>query len=137
MIGLFCIKCKKHFFPAKGSSRDVVYFNYVCVTVGSVEPESCDDSFFKLHDGQNNCSYYQTFQWSSSALVDLISTDQLLILDNVISENIIHVIEHRKYMAVPLQIDTLPCDIRVDNILTALMRLLPWVSIYIRTYFTS
>ena len=30
------------FFPAKGSSHDVVYFN-VCVTVGSVEPESCDD----------------------------------------------------------------------------------------------
>ena len=52
---------------------------------------------------------------------DLISTDQLLILDNVISENIIHVIEHQKYMAVPLQIDTLPCDIRVDDILTALM----------------
>ena len=70
-------------------------------------------------------------------LVDLISTDQLLILDNVISENIIHVIEHQKYMAVPLQIDTLPCDIRVDDILTALMRLLPWVCIYIRTYFTS
>ena len=53
-----------------------------CVTVGSVEPESCDDSFFKLHDGQSNCSYCQKFQWSSSALVDLISTDQLLILNN-------------------------------------------------------
>ena len=31
------------FFPAKGSSRDVVYFN-VCVTIGSVQPESCDNS---------------------------------------------------------------------------------------------
>ena len=91
----------------------------------------------KLRDEQSNFSYCQKFQWSSSALVDLISTEQLLILDNVISENIIHVIEHQKYMAVPLQIDTLPCDIRVDDILTALMRLLPWVSIYIRTYFTS
>ena len=29
------------FFPAKGSSRDVVYFN-VCVTVASAEPQSCD-----------------------------------------------------------------------------------------------
>ena len=39
---------QEHIFPAKGSSRDVVYFNYVCVTVGSVEPESCDDSFFQV-----------------------------------------------------------------------------------------
>ena len=91
----------------------------------------------KLHDEQSNFSYCQKFQWSSSALVDRISTDQLLILDNVISKNIIHVIEQQKYMAVPLQIDTLSCDIRVDDILTALMRLLPWVSLYIRTYFTS
>ena len=117
---LFCVKCKKHFIPAKGSSQDVVYFN-VFVTVASVEPQSCDDSSFKVRDGQSNFSYCQKFQWSSSALVDLISTNQLLILDNVISENIIHVIEHQKYMAVPLQIDTLPCDIRVDDILTALM----------------
>ena len=48
---LFCVKCKKHFFPAKGSSQDVVYFN-VCVTVASVEPQSCDDSSFKLRDGR-------------------------------------------------------------------------------------
>ena len=120
MIGLFCIKCKKHFFPAKGSSRDVVYFNYVCVTVGSVEPESCDDSFFKLHDGQSN-------------ILPDVSVEQFCLF----CENIIHVMEHQKYMAVPLQIDTLPCDIRVDDILTALMRLLPWVSLYIGTYFTS
>ena len=65
------------FFPAEGSFRDVVYFN-VRVTVGSVEPESSDGSFFKLRDGQHNFSYCQKF-----------------------------------------------------------MQLLLWVSIYIRTYFTS
>lgn len=120
------------FFPAKGSSRDVVYFN-VCVTIGSVQPESCDNSFFKLHSGQSNFTYCQKFQWSSSALLDLISSDQLLIFDNVISENIIHVIEHQQYMAVPLQIDTLPCDFTVDEILSAFMRLLPWVSMHTNT----
>lgn len=120
------------FFPAKGSSRDVVYFN-VCVTIGSVQPESCDNSIFKLHSGQSNFTYCQKFQWSSSALLDLISSDQLLIFDNVISENIIHVIEHQQYMAVPLQIDTLPCDFTVDEILSAFMRLLPWVSMHTNT----
>ena len=103
------------------------------MTIGSVQPESCDNSFFKLHSGQSNFTYCQKFQWSSSALLDLISSDQLLIFDNVISENIIHVIEHQQYMAVPLQIDTLPCDFTVDEILSAFMRLLPWVSMHTNT----
>ena len=114
------------FFPSKGSSRDVVYLQ-VCVTVGSVQSGSCDNS--SLPGGQSNFTYCRKFQWSSSALVDLISVDQLLIMDNVISGSIVHIIEHKKYMKVPLQIYNLPCDITVDDILAALMRLLPWVCI--------
>ena len=115
------------FFPSKGSSRDVLYL-HVCVTVGSMQPESYENS--SLPGGQSNFTYYcQKFQWSSSALVDLISIDQLLIMDNMISESIIHVVEHQKYMKVPLQIYNIPCDITDDDILAALMRLLPWVCI--------
>ena len=112
------------FFPLKGSSRDVVYL-HVFVTVGSVQPGSYDNS--SLTVGQSNFTYCQRFQWSSSALVDLISVDQLLILDNLLSENIIHVIEHQKYMELPLQIYNPPYDIKDEDILAALMRLLPWV----------
>ena len=114
------------FYPSKGSSRDVVYLK-VCVTVGSVQSGSYDNS--SLSGGQSNFSYCQKFQWSSSALVDLILVDQLLIMDNLLSENIIHIVEHREYMAVSLQIYNLPCDITADDILAALMRLLPWVCI--------
>ena len=113
------------FYPLKGSSQDVVYLQ-VCVAVGSVQSGSYDNS--SLSGGQSNFSYCQKFQWSSSALVDLILVDQLLIMDNLLSEDIIHVVEHQKYMAVPLQI-YIPCDITADDILAALMRLLPWVCI--------
>ena len=66
-------------------------------------------------------------QWSSSALVNLISIDQLFILDNIISYNVFHFIEHRESVDVPLQIDALPCEIKQDDILAALMQLLSWV----------
>ena len=112
------------FFPSQSLSQDLVYLN-VCVTVGSMQPGSCDNS--SLLGGQSNFTYCQYFQWSSSALVNLISVDQLFVLDSVISENIIHSIFHWKYLHVPLHIDALPCETTEDDILGALMQLLPWV----------
>ena len=99
------------------------------MTVDRVLPGDCDNSSF--FGGQSNFTYCQRFQWSSSALVDLISVDQLLILDNVISYNVFHIIEHRGGVDVPLHIDTLPCETTEDDILAALMQLLPWVGICI------
>ena len=112
------------FFPSQSLSHDMVYLN-ICVTVGSVQHESYENS--SLPGGQSNFSYCQQFQWSSSALVDFISFDQLMILDNVISESIICIIVHRDYVHMLLHIDTLPCDTTEDDILTALMQVLPWV----------
>ena len=86
------------------------------MTVDSVQPGSCGN--ISLPGGQSNFTYCQWFQWSSSTLVDLISLDQLLILDNVI---IFHIIEHREYIYFPLHIDTLPCESTKDEILAALM----------------
>ena len=114
------------FFPSQSLSQDLVYLN-ICVTVGNVQHENCDNS--SLSGGQSNLSYCQWFQWSSSALSNLISIDQLVILDNVISESIIRIIWHRKYLEVELQIDTLPCGTAEDDMLAALMQLLPWVCI--------
>ena len=114
------------FIPSKILPHDLVHLN-VCVTVGSVLPGDCDNS--SLLGGQNNFTYCQKFQWSSSVLVDLISLDQLLILDNVIGYNIFIVIVHTRNIDVPLHIDTLPCETTEDDILTALMQLLPWVCI--------
>ena len=78
------------------------------MTFGGVLPGSCDSS--SLTGGQNNFSYCQWFQWSSSALLDLISIDQLLILDIVISPAVFHIIECHKYIGVPLHVHTLPCE---------------------------
>ena len=115
------------FFPPQNLLSDSLRL-HVCVTVGGVQPENCDNSF--LPGGQGNFSYCQKFQWSRSVLLHLISDDQLLVLDNVIIERIVYFIKHRAELEVPLQIDTLPCDVRVDDILEALMQLLPWVSMY-------
>ena len=116
------------FVSSKILPRDLVYL-HACVTVGNVLPGDCDNS--SLPGGQSNFRYCQWFQWGSSALVDLISVDQLLILDNVISYNVFLIIEHRGRVDVPLYIDTLPCETTEDDILAALMQILPWVGIYI------
>ena len=112
------------FFPSQSLSQDLIYLN-VCVTVGGVQPGRCNNS--SLFSGQSNFSYCQYFQWSSSALLNFISFDQLLILDTVTSESIIHMIMHREYLHVPLHIDTVPCETTEDDILAALMQLLPRV----------
>ena len=113
---------QRAFFPSQDFSPDWLYLN-VCVTVNSAQPGGCGD-----FNGQSNFSYCQKFQWSSSALANLISIDQLLILDNVISENIIRFTQHWKYLHFSLHIDSLPCNATKDDILTALLQLLPWVS---------
>ena len=117
---------KLAFFSSQTLSHDLVYLN-VCVTVGSVQPGSCENS--SLPGGQSNFSYCQRFQWSGSALVDFISFDQLVILDNVISASIFYNMVHWKYLDFPIKIDALPFCTTKDDILAALMQLLPWVSI--------
>ena len=114
------------FIPSKILPQGLVNFN-ICVTVGSTQPLDCVNS--SLPGRQNIFPYNQDFQWSSSALVDMISFDQLFILDNVISYSVFSMIERREYIDVPLQIDTFPCEPTEDDILAALMQLLPWVCI--------
>ena len=114
------------FIPSRILPRNFVHL-YLCITVGSVQPANCDNS--SLFGGQNNFSYCRAFQWSSSPLLDLISIDQLFVLDNVISVWVFHIPEHPKGIHVPLHIDTLPCDTTEDGILAALMQLLPWVCV--------
>ena len=114
------------FFPSQNLPPDSVHL-HICVTVGSAQPGNCDNSL--LPGGQGNFSYCREFQWSRSVLLNLISDDQLLVLDNVIIRRINHVITHQAVLKVPLQIDTLQCDVTEDDILEALMQLLPWVSI--------
>ena len=116
------------FFPSQSLSQDLVYLN-ISVTVGGVQPGSCDNS--SLPGGQSNFTCCQNFQWSSSPLVNLISFDQLLILDNVISDSIVRIIIHREYIDVPLHIDSVPCGTTENDILPALIQLLPWVCTYV------
>ena len=111
------------FFPSQDFPPDWLYLD-VCVIVNSGQPGGCGG-----FNGQSNFSYCKKFQWSSSALANLISIDQLLILDNVISESIVRITQHRKFLQFPLHIESLPCNVTEDDILTALLQLLPWVSV--------
>ena len=124
--GFVLHQLQETFFPSQNLPPDSVRL-HVCVTIGSVQPRNCDNS--SLTGGEGNFSYCQKFQWSRSVLLNLISEDQLLVLDNVIIRRINHVITHQAVLKLALQIDILSCDITEDDILEALMQLLPWVSI--------
>ena len=117
------------FFPPQRSPRDIVYIR-VNIVIDSMLPRSCSE-----HPPSSgmliNHSYYYEFQWSSSPLLNLISVDQVLILDNVLSESIYHVVQHHGYLHVSLHIDDLPCNTSEDDLLAALMELLPWVRIFV------
>ena len=112
--------------PSKILPRGLVHFS-IHVTVGSMQPLDCDNS--SLPGGRSIFPYYKDFQWSSSALIDLILIDQLFTLDSVISYSVFHIIEHHEHLYLPLHIDTLPCEPTEDAILAAFMQLLPWVCI--------
>ena len=117
-------------FPSQGLNRGDCRHScwldlHVCVRVGSLQAGNCNHSALS-----RNFTYCQTFRWSSSALVDLILNDQLFVLDNVVSEFIFHLMQRRDYINVPLEIDALPCDTTEDDLLAALMQLLPWVRTY-------
>ena len=67
-----------------------------CVMVDSVQPENCEK--FHFSGEQRNFTYCRNFEWSSSALLDLIPYDQLFVLDNVLGEVIFHLIRHRDFI---------------------------------------
>ena len=87
------------FFPSQGSPQDLIFIS-VNVTVDSMLP-----------DTPANFSYFQKFQWRSSPLLSLISIDQLLILDHVVSEIIYRITEHHDFLNILLHVDTLPCTV--------------------------
>ena len=119
-------KLQEVLISSKIVPQGLVHF-HICVTVSSMQLLDCVNS--SLPGGQNIFPYYQDFQWSSSALVDMISFDQLFILDNVISYSVFSSIERHDDIFVPLQIDTLPCEPTRDELQAAFMQLLPWVCI--------
>ena len=119
-------KMQEIFIPSKIMPQGFVHF-YISVTVGNTQPLDCDNS--TLPGGRSIFPYTKKFQWSSSALFNLILIDQLFILDNVISYSVLQIIEYYEYLYIPLHIDTLPCEPTEDDILAAFMQLLPWVCI--------
>ena len=73
------------FFPSQRSSGGMIFI-HVNATVDSMLPGSCGVLSLLPRNAINN-SYYKEFQCSSSPLLNLISIDQLLILDNILSES--------------------------------------------------
>ena len=119
-------KLREVLISSKIWPQSLVHF-HIRVKVGSTQPLDCENS--SLPGGRSIFPYNQDFQWSSSALVDMISLDQLFILDNVISYSVFGTIERHDRIFVPLQIDTLPCEPTKDELQAAFMQLLPWVCI--------
>ena len=117
---------QKVFFPLQGLPPNLVGI-FMCVTVGGALPEHCGwHSSFS--SASNNFSYRQKFQWSSSALVFLISFDQLVVLDNVISTTIYRSsVSPHTILPIKLHIDSLPSDVSEDDLLEGLIQLLTWV----------
>ena len=103
------------------------YVICVCLTVGGTMPGHCD-KHSSFSGASNNFSYWQQFQWSSSALVFLISLDQLIALDNVISAYI-YLLNNSPHYHLPIQlhVDSLSSGITEDDLLEGLIELLTWV----------
>ena len=113
------------FSPSQWLPRDIVYI-HVNIVIDSMLPRSCG-RHPPLSGTLINHSYYYEFQWSSSPLLNLISVDQVLILDNVLSGTICRCLQHHGYLHASLHIDDVPCNTTEDDLLAALMKLLPWV----------
>ena len=117
---------RKAFFPTQSLPSDLVNLD-VHVIVCSVLPEKCDEHC-AASGAISNCSYTQRFRWSSSPLLDLIPSGQLLTLDNALSRVIYRNTFHRSWLSVELQIDSFPNDVSEKDLLEALIQLLCWVS---------
>ena len=117
---------QKAFVPLQGLPPHLVQM-YLCVIVGGALPQHCGQHS-SFSSASNNFSYRQQFQWSSSSLVFLLSFDQLVVLDNVISTAIyrLSVSPHRA-LPIQLHIDSLPSDVSEDDLLEGLIQLLTWV----------
>ena len=115
---------QKVFFPLQRFPPTSVVIR-VCLTVGGTMPGHCD-KHSSFSGASNNFSYWQQFQWSSSALAFLISIDQLIALDNVISAYI-YLLNNSPHLPIQLHIDSLPSGITEDDLLEGLIELLTWV----------
>ena len=120
---------RKTFFPSQHLPRDLVNL-HVHVTVYGVLSNKCDEHC-PASGAISNVSYTQTFQWSSSPLLDLIPSGQLLTLDNVLSRTVYQDTFHHSSLPVELQIDSFPIDATEKDLLEALIQLLCWVSTFI------
>lgn len=113
------------FFSFYGFPQDFVFLD-VCIAVGTGRCNK-NSSFSGV---LSNSSYHQKFQWSSSALLDLISNDQLLIMDNVLCRAVQNGIRHCSWFPMTLQIDSLPVGVSEKDLLEALIQLLYWVCVF-------
>ena len=113
------------FFPFYGFPQDFVFLD-VCIVVGTGRCNK-NSSFSGV---LSNSSYHQKFQWSSSVLLDLISNDQLLIMDNVLCRAVQNGIRHCSWFPMTLQIDSLPGSVSEKDLLEALIQLLYWVCVF-------
>ena len=113
------------FFPVQESPNDYVYFD-VSVTIDSIVPGECPGYSSSL-GVSTNFRYHKKFQWSRSPFLDLISNDQLLAMDNVLSRTVYNSIQRHSWLTVQLHIGSLPCNVSKNDVLEALIQLLSWV----------
>ena len=112
------------FFPVQESPRDYVHFD-MSVTIGSMP--SCLGYSCSPDVQSTNFQYHQKFQWSRSPFLDLISNDQLLVMDNVLTRTVDNTIQCHSWLTVQLHIDSIPYNVSENDVLEALIQLLSWV----------
>lgn len=115
------------FFPVQESPRDYVHFD-MSVTIGS--PPSCLGHSCSSDMQSTNLRYHRRFQWSRSPFLDLISNDQLLVMDNVLTRTVDNTIQRHSWLTVQLHIDSISYNVSENDVLEALIQLLSWVCKY-------
>ena len=126
------------FFPLHRTVSPAISIK-VCIKVGELQSENCSR---EGHSGEpafssgKKCWWYV---WTSSALLSLITADELLAFENIIFFTVYSIIGPSMSHAIDLilQPESLPCMPSLSEMETTLTTLLSWVCVTIQTVETS
>ena len=128
------LQMKRKFFPVFDNHiQEVqVLHLHVCVRVTDQVKSSGSTSISNENEPSIHC---WNFKWSVSALLNLISIDQLMAFDFVYVDTIYSQIQRsmaHKTVSITLSTDLPPCTSSESDLQEALVQLLSWVSHHVR-----
>ena len=125
------LQMKRKFFPVASNHIQEKQIFHLHVCVRELDQFMSSVSNTKFSNESNSSIHCWNFKWSESALLSLISIDQLMALDLLYVDVIYAAIQKsmvHKVVNIKLTTDLLPCMPSESDLQEALVQLLSWVS---------